>query len=81
MVPMACQHHHRCVKTTTTTTTKRQLVFFGHILWLPEEEPAKRYALDIPSDGQGRPGRPQTSYRAHIQRVLGMMKMTWEQRK
>ena len=45
---------------------KRQLGFLGHILQLPEEEPARRYALYIPSHGKRRPGRPHTSYLAYI---------------
>ena len=49
----------------------RQLRFLGHILSLPEEEPASRYALYIPSHGNRRPGRPRTSYLAYIQRLLG----------
>ena len=47
-----------------------QLRFLGHILRLPEEEPASRYALYIPPHGNRRPGRPRTSYLAHIQRLL-----------
>ena len=50
---------------------KRQLRFLGHILRLPEEEPARRYALYIPTHGRRRRGRPRTSYLAYIQRVLG----------
>ena len=49
----------------------RQLRFLGHILRLPEEEPASRYALYIPPHGNRRPGRPRTSYLAYIQRLLG----------
>ena len=49
----------------------RQLRFLGHILRLPEEEPASRYALYIPPHGNRRPGRPCTSYLAYIQRLLG----------
>ena len=36
----------RCVR-------KCQLGFLGHILWLPEEKPGRRYALYIPSHGKG----------------------------
>ena len=50
---------------------KCQLDFLGHILRLSDEEPARRYALYIPSHGKRRPGRPRTSYLAYIQRVLG----------
>lgn len=49
----------------------RQLRFLGHILRLPEEEPARRYALYVPTHGKRRPGRPRTSYFSYIQRVLG----------
>ena len=49
----------------------RQLRFLVHILRLPEEEPASRYALYIPPHGNRRPGRPRTSYLAYIQRLLG----------
>lgn len=49
----------------------RQLRFLGHILRLPEEEPARRYALYIPTHGKRRPGRPRTLYLTYIQRVLG----------
>ena len=48
-----------------------QFRFLGHILRLPEENPASRYALCIPPHGNRRPGRPRTSYLAHIQRLLG----------
>ena len=50
---------------------KRQLSFLGYILRLPEEEPARRYALYIPPHGKRKPGRPRISYRASIQRLLG----------
>ena len=50
---------------------KRQLGFFGHILRLPKEEPARRYALYVPSHGKTKPDRPRTSYITYIQRVLG----------
>ena len=49
----------------------RQLRFLEHILHLPDEEPASRYALYIPPHGTRRPGRPRTSYLAYIQRLLG----------
>ena len=49
----------------------RQRRFLGHILRLPEEEPARTYALYIPTHGKRRPGRPRTSYPAYVQRVLG----------
>ena len=38
----------------------------GHIIWLPEKEPARRYTLCIPSHG-----RLKISYLAYIQRVIG----------
>ena len=50
---------------------KCQLAFLGHILRLPQEEPARRYALCIPSHCKKRPRRLHTSYLAYIQRVLG----------
>ena len=49
----------------------RQLRFLGHILRLPEEEPASRYALYIPPHGNRRPGCPRTSHLAYIQRLMG----------
>ena len=49
----------------------RQLRFLGHILRLPEEEPASRYALYIPPHGNWRPECPRTSYLAYIQWLLG----------
>ena len=49
----------------------RQLGFLEHILRIPEEEPARRYAFYIPSHGKKRCGHPRTSYLAYIQRVLG----------
>ena len=39
----------------------RQLKFLGHILRMSKEEPARRYALYIPTIGKRRPGRPRTS--------------------
>ena len=52
---------------------KRQLGFLGHILHLPEEEPARarRYAFYVPPHGRRKPGRPCTSNITYIQRVLG----------
>ena len=50
---------------------ERQLRFLGHILRMPEEEPARRYALYIPAHGKRRPGRPRTSYLTYIQHILG----------
>ena len=55
----------------STHVRKRQLRFLGHILRLPEEEPASIYALYIPSHGNRRPGRPRTSNLTYIQRLLG----------
>ena len=49
----------------------RQLRFLGNILRLPDEEPACRYALYIPPNGNRRPGRSRTSSLAYIQRLLG----------
>ena len=49
----------------------RQLKFLGHILRMSKEEPARRYALCIPTTGKRRPGRPRTSYLNYVQRLLG----------
>ena len=49
----------------------RQLKFLGHILWMSKEEPARSYALYIPTIGKRRPGRPRTSYLNYVQRLLG----------
>ena len=49
----------------------RQLRFLGHILRLPDEKPASRYARYILPHGNRGPGRPHTSYLAYIQRLLG----------
>ena len=49
----------------------RQLKFLGHILRMSKEEPARRYALYIPTIGKRRPGRPHTSYLNYVQRLLG----------
>ena len=49
---------------------KRQLRFLGHVLRLPEEEPARSYALYIPPHGKRRPGRHRTSYISYINHVL-----------
>ena len=49
----------------------RQLKFLGHLLRMSKEEPARRYALYIPTIGKRRPGRPRTSYLNYVQRLLG----------
>ena len=49
----------------------RQLKFLGHILRMSKEEPARRYALYIPTIGKRRPCRPRTSYLNYVQRLLG----------
>ena len=49
----------------------RQLRFLGHILRLPDEEPARRYALYTPPHGRIKAGRPRTLYLTYIQRLLG----------
>ena len=49
----------------------RQLKFLGHILRMSKEEPARRYALYIPTIGNRRPGWPRTSYLTYVQRLLG----------
>ena len=38
---------------------------------MSKEEPARRYALYIPTIGKRRPGRPHTSYLTYVQRLLG----------
>ena len=52
----------------------RQLKFLGHILQMSKEEPARRYALYIPTIGKRRPGRPRTSYLNYYKDCLGIMK-------
>ena len=47
------------------------LKFLGHILRMSKEEPARSYALYIPTIGKRRPGRPRTSYLNYVQRLLG----------
>ena len=49
----------------------RQLKCLGHILQMSKEEPARRYALYIPTIGKRRPGWPRTSYLTYVQRLLG----------
>ena len=49
----------------------RQLKFLGHILRMPKEEPARRYALYVPTIGKRKPGRPRTSYLTYVQCLLG----------
>ena len=51
-----------------------QLKFLGHILRMSKEEPARRYALYIPTIGKRRPGRPRTSYLNYVQDCLEIMK-------
>ena len=48
-----------------------QLKFLGHILRMSKEEPARRYALYIPTIGKRRPGWPRTSYLNYVLRLLG----------
>ena len=49
----------------------RQLKFLGHILRMPDDEPAKLYALYTPPHGKKRPGRQRTSFLTYVQRLLG----------
>ena len=49
----------------------RQLKFLGHILRISKKEPARRYALYIPTIGKRKPGQPHTSYLTYVQRLLG----------
>ena len=44
----------------------RKLKFVCHILRMSKEEPARRYALYIPTIGKRRPGRPRTSYLTYV---------------
>ena len=67
---------YRCYSMTNTVplihlVRHRQLKFLGHILRMSKEEPARRYALYIPTIGKRRPGRPRTSYLNYVQRLLG----------
>ena len=48
-----------------------QLKFLGHILRLPDNEPAKEYALYIPTHGKRKPGRQRLLYLQYVQRMLG----------
>ena len=48
----------------------RQLRFLGHILRMPEDEPAGLKALYVPQHGRRRPGRQRTSYLKYIQQLL-----------
>ncbi len=48
-----------------------QFAFLGHILRLPNKEPAKQYALYIPKHGKRRCGRQNTTYLRHVQQLLG----------
>ena len=49
----------------------RQLRFLGHILRLPDEELARRYAVYTPPHGRRKAGRPRTLYLTYIQQLLG----------
>ena len=57
---------NKAIYSTTNTeplvhyVRKRQLEFLGHILRLPEEEPARRYAFYVPLVAKKKPGRPRT---------------------
>ena len=42
-----------------------------NVLRMSKEEPARRYALYIPTIGKRRPGWPHTSYLNYVQRLLG----------
>ena len=50
---------------------RHQLKFLGHTLQISKEEPARRYALYVPTIGKRRPGRPRSSYLTYVQRLLG----------
>ena len=54
------------------TILKRQLEFIGHILRLPEEEPARIYALYEPTSilGKTKRGAPSDSYHRYIAKSL-----------
>ena len=49
----------------------RQLKFLRHNLRVTKEEPARRYALYIPTIGKRRPGWSRISYLTYVQRLLG----------
>ena len=51
----------------------RQLTFLGHILRMPNDEPAKLYALYQPTHGRRRPGRQRMSYLTYTQSLLGLL--------
>ena len=57
--------------TVYSMTNTVPLKFLGHILIMSKEEPARRYALYIPTIGKRRPGQPRTSYLNYVQRLLG----------
>ena len=48
----------------------RQLRFLGHVLWMPDDEPCKEYALYIPPHGKRKPGRQRTLFLGYIQHLL-----------
>ena len=52
---------------------KRQLRFLGHVIRLPEDEPARipedMLSIHIPPHGKRRPGRPRTSLISYINHV------------
>ena len=62
------KYHHLC---NDNDDASRQLRFLGHILRLPDEEPARQYALYTPPHGRRKAGRPRTLYLTYIQRLLG----------
>ena len=49
----------------------RQLKFLGHVLRMPDDEPAKVYALYTPPHGKRKPGRQRTLFLRYIQRLFG----------
>ena len=52
----------------------RQLIFLGHVLGLPDDEPCKEYALYIPPHGKRKPGRQRTLFH------LSLVNFYWETR-
>ena len=52
----------------------RQLKFLVHILLMSNEEPARRYALYVPTIGKRRSDRPRTSYLTYVYSWLGIMR-------
>ena len=70
-VPNTAIYNMTMTEPLINSVRTRQLRFLGHILRLPDKEPARRYALYAPPHGKRKPGRPRTLYLAYIQQLLG----------